>query len=168
MRKIINKNPVTPISDPCVRFYYKFIYSNESAHKILDDSTFYKTFIKDDFESVVVPKTFEAVSKQFLIKENRKGKITPLLLDIGTYWYDNPIKKINGQFDIVGRSKEGYIFFERQYTNSKVTDQVITEEIDQINQTNLKPIQCGFFSKNGFKLNKDYPYLFYTLEDLYK
>ncbi len=83
------------ISDPCVRFYYKFIYSNESAHKILDDSTFYETFIKDDFESVVVPKTFEAVSKQFLIKENRKGKITPLLLDIGTYWYDNPIKKIN-------------------------------------------------------------------------
>ncbi len=156
------------ISDPSISFYYNFIYRNESAHEILDDSAFYDMFIDKEFESVVVPHTFELIAKQFLIRENKKGRINPLLMDIGTYWYDDQEKGKNGQFDVVGKNKDGYVFFECKYTNEKINDALIKEEIRQVEQTDLTPAQYGFFSKNGFSLNNKYPYLFYSLEDMYR
>lgn len=156
------------ISDHCTGFYYNFIYRNESAHKILDDETFYDVFIGKEFNSKIVPLAFEKISKQFLIRKNAKGEIEPLLTDIGTYWYDNPKEKKNGQFDVVGKAKDGYVFFECKYTDKPIDDEIIKEELEQISQTTLKPYQYGFISKNGFNLAKTYPYLFFTLEDLYK
>ncbi len=91
-----------------------------------------------------------------------------MLIDIGTYWYDNPIKKENGQFDVVGKAEKGYVFFECKYTNSKIDDKVIEKEISQVLKTSLKPIQFGFFSKNGFNLNEKYDYIFISLDDLYR
>ncbi len=157
------------ISDYCVKFYYNFIYRNESAHNILDDSTFYDNFIKEEFERYIVPSSFESIAKQYLIKENRKGNLSPLLLDIGTYWYDNPKEKKNGQFDVVGKCKEGFIFYECKFMNSKITDKIIEEEIKEISKTNLKLVRLGFFSKSGFDINNknNNSYILYTLEDLY-
>ncbi len=74
------------ISDFCVQFYYNYIYRNETAHNILSDSLFYDTFIEEEFKKNTVPLCFETIAKQFLIRENKKGKISPLLIDIGTYW----------------------------------------------------------------------------------
>ncbi len=156
------------ISDLTLRFYYKYIYKNESIHNILEDDVFYDKFIKNDFEEEYVPLIFEEICKQFLIRKNKKMEIEPLLIDIGTYWYDNPIDKVNGQFDVVGKCQQGYIFFECKYKKSKVNDSVISQEIEQVYKTNLNPVQFGFFSKSGFDLSKKYDYYFYTLEDLYK
>ena len=156
------------ISDPCIKFYYNFIYRNESVHNILDDSTFYQNFIEDEFEKVTVPHCFEIVAKQYLIKENRRRKISPFLLDIGTYWYDNPIDKKNGQFDVVARCKDGYIFYECKFLNSPINDTIINEEINRVSLTNLKPIKYGFFSKSGFNITNPDSYFLYSLEDLYR
>lgn len=156
------------ISDFCVRFYYNFIYRNESAHNMLDDSLFYDKFIHEEFERQTVPLCFELICKQFLIKENKKGNLSPLLLDIGTYWYDNPKEKKNGQFDVVGKCNDGYIFYECKFMDTKITDKIIHEEISQVSMTNLKPIKYGFFSKSGFVLINSDSYLLYSLEDLYR
>lgn len=156
------------ISDFCLRFYFNFIYRNSSAHNILDDEIFYEEYIKDELETSYVPNIFEAICKQFIIRLNKKAFIKPLLLDIGTYWYDNPKEHKNGQFDVVGKTKGGYVFFECKYRESKMDDQAIEEEVGQVNKTILKPIQYGFISKSGFDLKNEYSYLFYTLEDLYK
>jgi uncharacterized protein len=156
------------ISDFCAKFYYNFIYRNESAHNILDDLVFYEKFINEGFEKSSVPHAFEQIAKQYLIRENKKGNLSPELLDIGTYWYDNPKEKKNGQFDVVGKCKDGYVFYECKYTNAKITDNIINEEIKEVSMTNLKPIKYGFFSKSGFDVNDKYSYLLYTLEDLYK
>lgn len=156
------------ISDYCLRFYFNFIYRNASAHNILSDEVFYDEYIKNELELYYVPKVFESICKQFIIRENIKGLIKPLLIDVGTYWYDNPKEHKNGQFDIVGKSNDGYVFFECKYRETKVTDTIIEEEIEQVNKTTLKPIQYGFISKKGFNLKKNYSYLLYTLDDLYK
>ena len=156
------------ISDFCARFYYNFIYRNESAHNILDDSIFYDNFIDEEFEKYTVPLCFELIAKQYLIRENKKGKLTPLLLDIGTYWYDNPKEKKNGQFDVVGKCKDGYIFYECKFMDNKITDKIINEELTQVSLTNLKPIKYGFFSKSGFDITDNNSYLLYSLEDLYR
>lgn len=67
-----------------------------------------------------------------------------------------------------GKSNDGYVFFECRYTNALVDDKVVKEETTQVLETNLKPIQFGFFSKNGFKVDNKENYLLFTLEDIYK
>lgn len=155
------------ISDFCARFYYNFIYRNESQHNILDDNLFYDIYIDEEFEKYTVPLCFELIAKQYLIKENKKGNLSPMLLDIGTYWYDNPKEKKNGQFDVVGRCSDGYIFYKCKFMDSKITDKVINEEIKQVSMTNLKPVKYGFFSKSGFDVSVNNDYLLYSLVDLY-
>lgn len=132
------------ISDNCIRFYYNFIYRNESAHAILDDEVFYDTFIDKELNAKLVPLAFEEISKEFLIRKNKKG-----------------------QFDVVAECNDGYIFFECKYTDKPTTDKTIKEEIEQVMNTTLKPYNFGFISKNGFDLKNSYPYLFFTLKDLY-
>ncbi len=157
------------ISDQCIKFYYAFIYRNESSHKILDDDVFYDVFIDEELDKRVAPLVFEKIAKEFLIRRNNKKEIAPFLLDIGTYWYDAPKDKKNGQFDVVGKIKNGYVFFECKYSENPVTDKAIKEEISQISQTTLEPCQYGFISRSGFQLQETYPYfLFFTLEDIYK
>ncbi len=155
------------ISDCCAKFYYNFIYRNESAHNILDDVIFYDKFIQDGFEKTIVPLCFETIAKQYLIRENKKGNLSPLLIDIGTYWYDNPKEKKNGQFDVVGKTEQGYIFYECKYLDAPLNDKVVKEEINQVAMTTLKPIKYGFFSKSGFDITDNDSYLLYTLDDLY-
>ncbi len=91
-----------------------------------------------------------------------------MLLDIGAYWYDNPKEKKNGQFDIVGKCEDGYIFYECKFIDAKITDKIINEEIAQVAMTALKPIKYGFFSKSGFDIHDAESYLLYSLEDLYR
>ena len=40
---------------------------------IMDSDIFYDKYIADDFETKYVPKIFETVCKQYLIRKNRKG-----------------------------------------------------------------------------------------------
>lgn len=35
------------------------------------------------------------ICKEFLIRKNRESKLNLMLLDIGTYWYDNPKEKMD-------------------------------------------------------------------------
>lgn len=60
------------------------------------------------------------------------------------------------------------MFFECKYTNSPLSDEVVGKELEQVASTTLKPVQYGFFSKNGFDLKNCYKYLLYSLEDLYR
>mgnify|MGYP002521548008 CR=1 FL=1 len=155
------------ITDSALNFYYKYVYHNLSAKTMLSEKRFYNRYIKHDFETNFVPKAFEKIAKQYLTLLNREGQLEPVLIDIGTYWYDNPIEKRNGQFDVVGKSDDGYVFFEVKFIDSLVDDTIIKEEISQVAKTNLKPIQFGFISKNGFSLKNKYPYIFIKLDDLY-
>jgi AAA+ ATPase superfamily predicted ATPase len=155
------------ICDNAMRFYYRYLFNNASAHAIMNDEQFYDTFIKDDFEHEFVPKAFEVVAKQYLVRQNKLGKIKPLLTDIGTYWYDNPSQKKNGQFDIVGQCENGYIFYEVKFTNEKIDDAVIKEEVRQVGETTLKPVQFGFISRNGFATKEKYPYLLINLNEMF-
>ena len=114
-----------------------------------------------------VPKAFEKIAKQYLIRKNMEGLIKPFIEDIGTYWYDNPKEKKNGQFDLVTKSKEGYIVYEVKFTNSKIDNKIVKEEISQIAETNLNTINFGFVSKSGFDISNDNNYILISLDDIY-
>lgn len=105
---------------------------------------------------------------QYLIRKNKKGLINPVIEDIGTYWYDNPKERKNGQFDLVTKSKDGYIVYEVKFTNSKIDNHIINEEILQVARTNLNPINYGFISKSGFNITNDNNYILISLDDIYE
>ena len=146
-------------------------YGREEKQKnnyILNNEMFYDKYINDDFLNVVVPKTFEKISMQYLIRKNKKELIDPIIEDIGTYWYDNPKERKNGQFDLVTKSKDGYIVYEVKFTNSKIDNHIVNEEILQVAKTNLNPINYGFISKTGFNITKDNKYILISLDDIYE
>lgn len=89
------------ISDNLSLFYYKYIFRNMSRMNIMDSDVFYDRYIAEDFETKYVPKSFERICKQYLIRKNRKGLMDEVFEKIGKYYYDDPIEKRNGEFDIV-------------------------------------------------------------------
>lgn len=57
----------------------------------MDSEVFYKKYIERDFEEYYVPHLFENVCRQYLICKNKVGAITPVIENIGKYYYDNII-----------------------------------------------------------------------------
>lgn len=85
------------ISDNLSLFYYKYIFRNMSRMNIMDSDVFYDRYIAEDFETKYVPKSFERICKQYLIRKNRKGLMDEVFEKIGKYYYDDPIEKKNGE-----------------------------------------------------------------------
>ena len=57
----------------------------------------------DDFEEYFVPHRFEEVCRQYLVRQNRAGKIPEIFSEIGKYWYVDSVTHTNGELDIVTR-----------------------------------------------------------------
>ena len=154
------------IIDNLSSFYYKYIHRYNSQLKIMSSNAFYDKYINDDFEKEYVPKKFEDICKQFLIRKNINDEITPPFSKIGKYYYDLPKQKLNGEFDIVTEDEKGYIFYEVKFRNKKLSKKDIEKEISQVNATSLNCYNYGFFSISGFENNID-NIIKYTLDDLY-
>lgn len=89
------------ISDNRSLFYYRYILKYSSQMKIMDSKVFYKKYIEKDIEEQYVPKLFETICRQYLIRMNKAGKMNPVFERIGKYYYDNPSTYTNGEFDAV-------------------------------------------------------------------
>ena len=155
-----NKSKQLPI-------YYKYIFRNMSRMNIMDQDIFYDRYIADDFETKYIPKCFERICKQYLIRKNRKGLMDEIFEKIGKYYYDDPVKKRNGEFDIVTWDDLGYIFYEAKFRKDPVTESMIQNEIRQVKQTGLKCYKYGFFSRSGFLCEQTEDRILIGLDELY-
>lgn len=156
------------ISDRFALFYYKYIFSKKSMLASMPANIFWEEFIEEDFNNDFVPRCFEVISRQFLVRMNRAAKIIPVLYKIGTYYYDDKKNHTNGEFDVVTLNKEGYDFYEVKYTAKPITDTIITEEKYQLEQAGIEYNRIGFFSRNGYNISEPEKYILYSLDDLYK
>lgn len=156
------------ISDNLSLFYYKYIFRNLSRMNIMDPDVFYDKYIAEDFETKYVPKSFERICKQYLIRKNRKGLMDEIFEKIGKYYYDDPVEKRNGEFDIVTLDDKGYIFYEAKFRKEPVTESVVQNEIRQVKQTGLACYRYGFFSRAGFTCDQEKDCILIELSELYK
>ncbi len=156
------------ISDNLSLFYYKYIFRNISRMNIMNSDVFYDKYIAEDFETKHVPLIFEDICKQYLIRLNKEGKIAEPFVKIGKYYYDDPVNKKNGEFDIVTLDEEGYIFYETKFRKEPLTESMVREEIRQVEQTGLWCYRYGFISKAGFCCEEADDKVFISLEELYK
>lgn len=156
------------ISDNLSLFYYKYIFRNISRMNVMDSEVFYHKYIEEDFETEHVPKVFEDICKQYLIRLNKEGKIDEVFEKIGKYYYDDPMNKKNGEFDIVTLDDKGYIFYEAKFRKEPVTESMIKEEILQVDQTGISCYKYGFISRSGFFCDESDDRILISLGELYR
>ena len=154
--------------DNLIRFYYRYIYENFSMRNVMNADMFYNLKIKDDFENNYIPNIFENIAQEYLILQNKLGRINPVILDIGSYSFDDSKNRRNVQLDVVTRDENGYISYECKYTNEAIGKRVIDEEKAQTIDLGMNIYKLGFVSKNGFKDSVDMnEYNCISLADMY-
>lgn len=155
------------IIDNLSLFYYKYIFRFLSQMSVMDSDVFYERYIAADFEEKYVPHIFESICRQYLIRQNRMGKMQEPFERIGKYYYDDPVNRTNGEFDIVTEDRNGYIFYEAKFRKEPLGEGAIKEEIAQVEATGLKCYRYGFVSGSGFAVEPDENMIFLSLNDLY-
>lgn len=156
------------ISDNLSLFYYKYIFRYMSQMNVMQPEVFFERYIEQDFETDYVPHIFEDVCRQYLVEKNQQGLLAEPFEKIGRYYYDDPVNKTNGEFDIVTYDANGYAFYEAKFRKKHVTQQMIQEEIEQVQRSNMPCYKYGFFSRSGFENIKLNGVELIGLEELYR
>ena len=156
------------ICDGLSKFYYRYIFRYLSQRSVLDPEVFYDRYVNDDFETQFVPHAFEEVCRQYLVRQNRMGNIEPPFDLIGTYSYDDPATRTNGEFDVVTRDPLGYAIYEAKFHSTPITQRMIEDEVEQVQRTGLMCHRYGFFSRSGFEAQADERTVLIGLEELYR
>lgn len=155
------------IIDNLSLFYYRYVFRYLSQMSVMDSEVFFERYIAEDFETKYVPRIFESICRQYLIRQNRSGKITEPFEKIGKYYYDDPVRKTNGEFDIVTQDRNGYVFYEAKFRKEPVSERMIREDICQVEGTGLQCFRYCFISRSGFTMSPKQNMIFIDLKDLY-
>lgn len=115
-----------------------------------------------------MPHFFEEVCRQYLIRQNCAGNIDVPFDEIGRYWYDDPANHANGEFDIVTRDPQGFIFYEAKFRKTPVGQKMVEEEISQVKATGLCCYKYGFFSRSGFAVKASDEIELLDLQDMFE
>ena len=186
LNKLIEMNiikKVTPINDKnnpkkmfysfednLIHFYYKYLFANAYSANRINPKFFYERFIKNDFETQFIPEKFERIAQDFLIRMNFEGRLDEIIMEVGSYSYNDSKNKMNREFDVVTKDRKGYIAYECKYTNSPIDKHIIEEELNQTNDLiDIAFYKLGFISKSGYKADVDTKkYICFSLDDFYK
>lgn len=156
------------ICDGLSKFYYRYVFRYLSQRSVLDPEVYYDRYVNDDFETQFVPRAFEEVCRQYLVRQNRMGNSEPPFDLIGTYSYDDPVTRTNGEFDVVTKDPLGYSFYEAKFRTTPITQRMIEDEIEQVQRAGLTCHRHGFFSRSGFEAQADERTALIGLEELYR
>ncbi len=153
------------IRDNLIRFYFTYVFGNESLIFRLGEDTYYETYIKPSLTQFI-SRRFEQISLQYFRRLSVTGQMTDIL-DFGTYWFDNPAAHTNGEFDCVLKRSDGYDFIEcKFYTKPMSEDECEKEEQQLKNIEGIVFRQIGFVCSAGFSFTSG-RYDLITGEDLF-
>lgn len=154
------------IDDNLVRFYYSYVYGNTDVISRIGTKAYYDLYIDKSIKTFIAHR-FEELVREYFMRMVKKGVLEGIY-DIGTFWYDIPKEKVNGEFDCVLQLKNGYAFYEVKYYDRPLTDSEMLQEEAQIkrlaNFVNVEKI--GFVTVNGFE-NTNSQYDLIDVEKLY-
>lgn len=157
------------ICDNLLDFYYSFLFRETTARSAMSPEVFFKSKIESLFNINYIPRKFELVAKEYLIRQNLSGKITPPFSDIGRYVYNDKLKRKKGEFDVVTQDENGMISYECKYRQEPIGMKVVHEEEWQAKELEINFYRFGFFSRSGFDENIDGErYHLISLVDMYR
>lgn len=160
-----NKKIRYEIEDNVLRFFYTYVYNRGSTLFALGEEAFYDQYIAPTINEYISLR-YERIVKDYfslLCKENKLSGIR----NIGTYYYDDPVNKKNGEFDIALETNDGYEIYEAKYLKDKMKKSQMHLEAEQIkNIREIKVTKIGFVSISGFEDN-DPNFILIDGNDLY-
>lgn len=166
-RKDDRKKSFYELSDNLLRFYYSYIFPVKSRLAMLSAKAFYKNFIEESLNTFI-SKRVEGIAREYFIRKNKEAPESSII-DIGTYWYDDKTKHINGEFDCVLKTlSDEYEVYEVKYLKEPMTKSSIEKEVEKIKSIkDFRAKTIGMISSSGFKEN--YPgVVLISGDELYK
>lgn len=155
------------INDNLLRFWFTYIHPNRSALQMIGPKAFFDQQIAPTLLTEYVPRRFEELCRSFFSRLAKSGRL-PGITNIGTYYYDDPVRRRNGEFDIALEFGDQYQIYEAKYYRKPMVLNEIHKEIGQIRDIeSLNVVQLGFIATNGFEKQED-GFSYYTGEDLYR
>lgn len=155
------------LNDNAIRFFYSFVYPNKSVLQTIGCDRFYDEYIHVRLNTFISHR-FEEIVRDYYSIAVKEGKYLDIL-NIGTYYYDNPVDKTNGEFDAVLKMKNGkYKIVEvKYYKNKPLSLKEMEHEFKQINQ--IKEIDIDsvlFISTSGCEDTNAFETL--SVDELYR
>lgn len=65
------------IKDNLVLFYYKYIFRNKSKNQRMNTNDFFVYFVEKDFKKEYLPRQYEEISNEFLLRRNKARLMDP-------------------------------------------------------------------------------------------
>ena len=160
-----NKKSTFEINDNLLRFYFTFIYKNASALQVLGAEAFYDEY-KAPALTDFISRRFEGICRDYFSLQVRSGKMKGVR-NIGSYYYDDPAHRKNGEFDVALEFADGYEIYEAKYYAQPMPLDEIHREVQQVEEIKeLTVKQIGFIAINGFA-EKEEPYLYLDGNDIF-
>ncbi|WP_455500910.1 ATP-binding protein [Gemmiger sp.] len=160
-----NKKSTFEINDNLLRFYFTFIYKNASALQVLGAEVFYDEYIAPTLTDFI-SRRFEGICRDYFSLQVRSGKMKGVR-NIGSYYYDDPIHRKNGEFDVALEFADGYEIYEAKYYARPMTLDEIHREVQQVEEIKeLTVKQIGFIAINGFA-EREEQYLYLDGNDIF-
>lgn len=160
-----NKKATFEINDNLLRFYFTFIYKNASALQVLGAEAFYDEYVAPTLADFI-SRRFEGICRDYFSLLVRSGKLK-CVRNIGSYYYDDPVHRKNGEFDVALELADGYAIYEAKYYAKPMTLDEIHREVQQV--ANIKELavkQLGFIAINGF-VEQEKPYTYLDGNDIF-
>jgi len=160
-----NKKATFEINDNLLRFYFTFIYKNASALQVLGAEAFYDEYVAPTLTDFI-SRRFEGICRDYFSLQVRSGKLKGVR-NIGSYYYDDPVHRKNGEFDVALELADGYAIYETKYYAQPMTLDEIHREAQQV--ANIKELavkQLGFIAINGF-VEQEKPYTYLDGNDIF-
>jgi AAA+ ATPase superfamily predicted ATPase len=156
------------ITDNLMRFYFTFIFGNAGTIARIGSEQFYKQNCGEKLREFV-SRRFEGIVLEYFHRAAVNGEIDDIE-DFGSYWYDDPVNKTNGEFDcVVKRSGDNYDFYECKYFDREMTPEECEQEekkLASVQGINISKI--GFVSIEGFSEDKIKDYILIDGKKLYR
>lgn len=160
-----NKKTTFEINDNLLRFYFTFVYKNASALQMLGAEVFFDEYIAPTLTDFI-SRRFEGICRDYFSLQVRSGKLKGVR-NIGSYYYDDPVNRKNGEFDVALELADGYAIYEAKYYSHPMALDEIHREAQQV--AGIKELtvkQLGFIAINGF-VEQEKPYIYLNGNDIF-
>ncbi len=149
-RRNDKKKQFYEITDNLMRFYFSFVFGAAGIIARIGEEQFYGRNIEKKLDQFV-SRRLEGLVLQYFHRISVMGKYADIE-DFGSYWYDNPVTKTNGEFDcVIKRTGELYDFYECKYFDRPMTLEECRQEREQLRHIQgIEVAEIGFVCTGGF------------------
>lgn len=143
------KKTIYKLSDTMFQFWYRFVPANLA---LIEQGAKDRVYQRVETQiTAYMGFVFEEICKQYLWKENLKGNLPIDFMDMGRWWGNDPVKKIQTEIDILADNEESEaIFAECKWRNEKVGEAELRDLQHQSTLFHYKKNVLVLFSKSGF------------------